>query len=136
MLTFYCSAPGRVKTVKVMSINLKAALQRTTCEEWREYQDVHLWTLLVGYCCARDGSTELGWFADQIKNLYGWPYSAKLVSDSGNAFKELESFLKGFLYHGPVQQDRIATISQVLEPAYSFDSSEYTPSSPIAFELV
>ena len=118
-----------------MAVNLRTHLQRISCLHWQDYQDVHLWILLVGYCCARDESTELAWFADQIKSTYGWLHSLGLISDSGTAFRELESFLKGFLYHDFVQESRIAAISQ-LESSCTSDLSEYTPSSSISFELV
>lgn len=116
-----------------MAVNLRTDLKRISCIDWQDYQDVHLWILLVGYCCARDESTELAWFGDQIKSIYGWLYSSGLISDSGNAIREL---LKGFLYHSTVQGRRIATISQLLESSCTSDLSKYTPSSSISFELV
>lgn len=127
---------GRIKTVKLMAVNLKLNLQRTSCIDWQDYQDLKFWVLLVGYCCAREDSIELAWFADQIKNMYGWLYSSGFISDSGDAFRELEALSIGFLYDGEVQRSRIATISQLLERSCDFDSSGYTPSSSMSFELV
>lgn len=115
-----------------MAVNLTVALQRISCADWTDYQDIHLWILLMGYCCARDESTELAWFANQIQNIQGWLWDTGLISDFGSVLPALEAFLAGFLYHSTVQRRRITAISGTLDSTYVLDSSVYTPSSSIS----
>jgi hypothetical protein len=127
---------GRVKTVKMMALKLKTTLERISSSAWQGYEDVHLWILLVGYCCARDGSSELLWFAEQIMDGNVWLCISEMMSRSGSILQSLEVFSRGFLYHSPVQRSRIEAISELLELSDVFDSSEFTPSSSASFEVV
>ena len=127
---------GRIKTVKMMALKLKTTLEQISSSTWLGYQDVNLWILLVGYCCARDGSTELAWFADQITGGNAWWRISEMLSRSDSILLALEAFSRGFLYHPPVQRSRIEAIAGLLESSDVFDSAEFTPSSSASFEVV
>ena len=127
---------GRVKTVKMMAVKLKATLQHLTACAWAEYEDVHLWILFIGHSCARDDSGELAWFADQIKEASAWLYVSGVISGSYSTLTALEAFLKGFLYHWPVQRSRIEVIAEELDSSDCFVFPEFTPSSSASFEFV
>ena len=127
---------GRIKTVKMMALQLKIALEQISSSAWRAYEDVNLWILLVGYCCARDGSSELIWFADQITEGNAWFCISDMFSRSDSILQALEAFLNGFLYHPLVQKSRIEAIAKLLELPDVSDPAEFTPSSSASFEVL
>lgn len=127
---------GRVKTVKMMAGKLRSTLQRLSLFAWEKYEDVYLWILVTGYSCARDDSCELSWFAEQIKDLSAWLYMSGNLSGSCSTLASLEAFLRGFLYHRPVQQRRIEMIAEALHSTYYVLLPEFTPSSSASFEVV
>lgn len=127
---------GRVKTVKMMVVRLRETLERLSSSAWETYEDVHLWILLIGYCCARDESFELAWYADQVEDVSPWLYVFSDLSETQSVFTALESFLRGFLYHKPVQGSRIEMVANLLESSDRFVLSNFTPSSSASFDIV
>lgn len=117
---------GRVKTVKMMAWrNLIPALQEFSEASRFAYEDVLLWILFVGYCCAREGSAEMGWFGERILQRKKWLCLSEPTSDLDGTVLEIEAFLQGFLYSRPVQRSRILVIARQLQTAafseYSFE---------------
>lgn len=107
---------GRIKTVKIMAVGLMETMIKSKFADWTGDEDIRLWILLVGYTCAAENTETCEWFYQQCCEVGGLlsPLTTFLVKEQSIA-ETLEKFQCRFLYHAPVQEQRMQDLVRKLD---------------------
>lgn len=104
---------GRAKTVKIMAPDLKRCLSENPACQWLGNEDAQLWILIVGFCCATEGSEALAWFRSECCNLSCcWVSLDPEITTASYVSRQLEVFQCNFLFDLQVQRTSTHTLAQ------------------------